>query len=98
VVLTTSAAITLIAFWIYDFMLAGPAASVRWHPAVSDSACVISPGTSVDSTGNLASPAKAAGCERAADDLPGGRFQSPYGAQQPVVIGLATLLNVLIVQ
>ena len=36
-VLTTSSAITLIGFWIYDFILPGPPHPLRRHPDFPDS-------------------------------------------------------------
>jgi hypothetical protein len=58
-VITTSTALTTIAFWFYDVFLPGPPhPCIYWHPGLSNSSCNFCPRSSADSTWHLAQKAK----------------------------------------
>ena len=68
VVLTTSSAITLIGFWVYDFMLPGP---LRGDSALSDSSRRISPWAASDSSRNFPAAPQVKRRGRVAHGVPG---------------------------
>lgn len=96
VVLTTSAAITLIAFWIYDFVLAGPP-----HPYVGILLFLILPalfllGLLLIPLGILLHRQRLRDASELPTIYPEVDFKVPMVRSSLMFIGLATLLNVLI--